>query len=141
MRVKSQRIVIPGRTKEYSETKTCRAGSCRGTTWEGKPYCLDHVKRHPYVQQLLTRLENRIIEDERIRKLGSCAVDVDNPGITLKEIIRILKANKIRTEERLERDLQLPMNLIHSYCVALQKRGMVKIKMKSCGRQQVTLLS
>jgi hypothetical protein len=44
---------------------------CTQSTREGKPYCPDHVENHPYVQDLLNRME---------------AVGITGPGIEVQGV-------------------------------------------------------
>lgn len=134
----SLRVVSPVYTGDASGVKDCNIQGCRKITSGGKPYCDNHVDLNPYVQGLHQDLLQRKAEDTRVLKEGSVAVNIQ--GITIKEILRILRQNGTRTEERLEKDLQLPKSMIHGYVCALQNRGIVKITMSLRGGMLVNFL-
>jgi len=134
----SLRVVLPVYTADRSEVKDCEVTGCRHITSGGKPYCDKHVSLNPYVQGIWKQLAQRAEEDGRVLMEGSIAVNIQ--GITIQEILRVVKQNGKRTEERLEKDLQLPRSMIHNYVCALQTRGIVKITMSIRGGMLVNFL-
>jgi len=134
----SIRVVPAYYAKEKSTVKNCEISGCRHITSGGKPYCEKHIAHNSYPQEIWKRLEEREAEDLRVKKEGSIAVNLH--GITTQEILRILRQNGKRTEERLEKDLQLPRSMIHNYVCALQKQGIVKITMSVRGGMLVNFL-
>jgi predicted HTH transcriptional regulator len=121
-----------------NQTRICQEEGCFETTRERKPYCTDHFKQHPYVQQLLKQLSERDAEDRRVLMEGSIAVNLD--GITVKEIIQLLKQKGPRTEQRLIRELHLDSSMVHNYVVALRKKGLIKNRTTPRFDQVITLV-
>jgi predicted transcriptional regulator len=63
-------------------------------------------------------------EDESVRSVGSKAVNLD--GITVREILLHLRQGGTRTEERLEREMQLDKVIVHNYLVRLSMEGVIR---------------
>jgi hypothetical protein len=103
----------------------CEAPGCIQATREGKAYCSDHVEMHPYVQDLIARLEQREAEDERVAKRGPRAVNLQ--GITSQEILQHLAFHGPRTEERLCRELNLDVKTLQGYVQALRRKKLVTL--------------
>jgi hypothetical protein len=112
-----------------NQTRTCATKGCPETTREGKIYCTNHVEKHPYVKHLLDRMADRDKEDHNVKMRGPKAVNME--GITVAEIMLHLRQNGPRTEERLQRELQIDKSIIHNYVVALNQRGLVKFDVTS----------
>jgi hypothetical protein len=107
------------------------------TTREGKPYCPDHVERHPYVQSILDVLAEREAETNRVRKKGSSAVDP--AGLTAQELVLHLSLHGSRTVERLSREFQLESRVIEDYVDALRVQGKVVLGRTTRGSTVVRL--
>ena len=105
------------------QTKVCDFDDCTQTTRENKAFCTDHIEKQPYVQDLMKRMLAREQEDFRVRCEGS--VSVNFHGITVNEILLHLRQSGPRTEERLQRELQLEKSILYNYIIALQKKGLV----------------
>lgn len=103
----------------------CEAAGCVHATREGKAYCSDHVEMHPYVQDLIARLDQRESEDERVQKRGPRAVNLQ--GITTQEILQHLAFHGPRTEERLCRELNLEVKTLQGYVQALRRKKLVTL--------------
>jgi predicted transcriptional regulator len=80
---------------------------------------------HPYVQDLIARLEQRESEDERVHKRGPRAVNLQ--GITTQEILQHLAFHGPRTEERLCRELNLEVKTLQGYVQALRRKKLVTL--------------
>lgn len=106
------------------QTRHCEAEGCRAATREGKPFCSEHVERHPYVQQVLAQLERRETEEARVFDQGARAVDP--AGITSQEILQFLRVHGPRTVPRLARELNLEVKTITGYVRALERRKVVE---------------
>lgn len=103
----------------------CEAPGCNQATREGKAYCSDHVEMHPYVQDLIMRLEEREAEDERVNRRGPRAVNLQ--GITTQEILQHLAFHGPRTEERLCRELNLEVKTLQGYVQAMRRKKLVTL--------------
>lgn len=103
----------------------CEAPGCNQATREGKAYCSDHVEMHPYVQDLIMRLEEREAEDERVHRRGARAVNLQ--GITTQEILQHLAFHGPRTEERLCRELNLDVKTLQGYVQAMRRKKLVTL--------------
>jgi hypothetical protein len=108
----------------HTEVRMCKVGSCQEATREGKTFCTEHIEFQPYIQDLVKRMTDRAQEDESVRSVGSKAVNLD--GITVKEILLHLKQGGTRTEERLEREVQLDKVIVHNYLVRLSMEGVIR---------------
>lgn len=104
--------------------RVCDVPGCFENTREGKIYCSDHVENQPYIKELVRRIQDRMEEDELVRREGSNAVNLT--GITSKEIKLQLQYCGTRTEERLTRELQIDKTVVHNYAIRLQKEGVVR---------------
>lgn len=105
------------------QTRYCEAEGCGVATREGKPYCSEHVERHPYVQQVLAQLERRETEEARVNQVGARAVDPQ--GITAQEILQFIRLHGPRTVPRLARELNLEVKTVTGYVRALERRKVV----------------
>ncbi len=118
-------------------TRFCDISGCTQTTREWKPFCPDHVERHPYVQSILSTLAEREDEEEKVRQRGPKAV---NPtGLTAKELVLHLSLHGARTVERLSRELQLDSKVLDGYVGALVRRGVVALGRTNRGSTVVRL--
>jgi hypothetical protein len=102
----------------------CKVEGCTEATNGCKDFCSDHVEYHPYVRNLMRRLNLREHEDEEVRREGSTVVNME--GITVKEILLHLTLSGPRTEERLAREVQVDQVIIHNCLVRLSKEGIIK---------------
>ncbi len=108
-----------------SETKICEAPGCNKSTREKKPFCSDHVEMHPYVQELLKAMADQAAEQEKVdQKISAQHVPADS--LTVQEIINHIKVHGSRTVERLARELNFEVELIHRYVNTLVSRGVLK---------------
>jgi len=72
-------------TETYvQKTKRCDVFGCIELTRENKPFCLEHIERAPYVQDLLRRMEERVKLDQEVETDHQKA-DLDS--ITAREIV------------------------------------------------------
>lgn len=106
------------------EVRTCKVTACQEATREGKIFCTDHIEFQPYVRDLIQRMTARDQEDVSVLEEGSSAVNLQ--GITVKEILLHLRQSGSRTEERLEREVQLDRAIIHNYLVRLSMEGIIR---------------
>ena len=105
------------------QTRHCEMEGCGAATREGKPFCSEHVERHPYVQQVLAQLERRETEESRVFEQGARAVDPS--GITAQEILQFIRVHGPRTVPRLARELNLEVKTVTGYVRALERRKVV----------------
>ena len=130
-------IVRSGKTTTSASANACGSSGCLHSTREGKPYCPDHVKEHPYVQGILSTLQDVHAEREKVRERGARAVDLK--GLTTKELLLHLTLNGARTIERLARELQLDSVVLNGYVRALVKQGVVDLGRTNRGSTVVKL--
>jgi hypothetical protein len=130
----------PGMFSNASDqrTRTCSVDGCFETTRERKIYCTDHVEQQPYIQELLAQIHERESEDNKVMMEGPSAVNMG--GITIKEILLLLKQRGPRTEERLTRELHLEKSMVHNYVVALNKKGIVEYHSTARFDQSIALV-
>lgn len=122
-----------------SETKTCEAPGCSKSTREKKPFCSDHVEMHPYVQELLKAVADQTAEQKKVdQKISAQHVPADS--LTVQEIINHIKVHGSRTVERLARELNFEVELIHRYVNTLISRGVLKIGRTKRGSTIVSLV-
>ena len=132
------KAILPlGDSGENHSTRVCEKRGCIKTTWELKPYCPDHFDEHPYVQEILAALDEDEAEQEKVRKKGPAAVDLN--GMTAKEIRRTLILNGARTVERLSRELQLEADTVKSYVKSMQEKGQVVLGRTTRGSTTVRI--
>lgn len=127
-----------GNNTSLTGTRGCHSSGCSHTTREGKPYCPDHVGQHPYVQEILSALEERRAEDDKVRARGARAVNLK--GLTAKEILLHLTLHGSRTIERLSRELQIDNEVLLGYVRALVKRGVIDLGRTNRGSTVVKLV-
>jgi hypothetical protein len=134
--LKALRIAVEN---SVSKARTCTVESCTFITREGKDYCPTHVGLHPYVRSLVQRIEDRVKEDELVRRKGSSVVNLE--GITVSEILLCLRHGGTRTEERLTRDTQLDKTIIHNYLIRLSMEGLIRFGRTSRNNISVCLVN
>lgn len=61
----------PENLSSLQRRRWCSEPGCERTTKEGKPYCRDHVANHPYVVDLLARIENGDEKNDIVRDLST----------------------------------------------------------------------
>lgn len=101
----------------------CALEGCRDHTRERKPYCTEHLEHQPYVLSLLSRIGGRREEEERVRRAGARGVDPD--GINARDILVVLRVAGGRTAESLACALQIDLELMEAYFLALERRGLI----------------
>jgi len=108
----------------HFKTRICKEESCRQSTNGSKDFCTDHLEYHPYVRNLLERINARKKEDEEVRRRGSRSVNME--GISVKEILLHLRLYGPRTAERLTRETQLDQVIMYNYLVRLSLEGIIR---------------
>ncbi len=111
----------------------CEVSGCDNSTREGKPYCTDHVMRHPYVKMVAKVIEGREREILNVAKRGHRAVDVY--GSIAQEIVSYLKVHGTKTIKRIARDHGMKPETTRSYCDALRRAGIVILGCNKRGNQ------
>ena len=119
-----------------SETKTCHYAGCNKSTRGDKGYCLIHVAHNLYANHVMKELENREYEDTQVKLKGSYKANLN--GITAKEILLELNQHGPRTINRLSRELNIELGLIHSYVVALKKCNKIRVSVTRRGATVIT---
>jgi len=120
--------VVPGRLPDperYLRPPSCDLPDCDRSTKERKPYCPDHVDRHPYVAKLVEVIEAAEREMDAVRRRGSRAVTPD--GLHAQEVLREVQAHGERTFKRLARDLRMEPRVVQDYCRALARQGLLEV--------------
>ena len=49
---------------------TAYCKECKLPTKEGKPFCVKHLDRNPYIKEVMARISEKELEDEKARLLG-----------------------------------------------------------------------
>ena len=106
-------------------------------TREGKPFCSEHVEKHPYVQNVLKQLDTRDAEDAAVLEKGESAANL--AGITAHELLQQLELNGPRTVQRLARELNIDHKIVTGYVNALSKRGLVETDLTRRGSTVVMI--
>ncbi|RMG10021.1 MAG: hypothetical protein D6731_18455 [Planctomycetota bacterium] len=101
----------------------CEAPGCGLATRAGKPFCSEHVERHPYIARLVEQLAAREEEERLVRERGVAAVASD--GLTAAEILAFLRVHGDRSVPRLARDLNMDLETLELYVDALVARGLL----------------
>ncbi len=132
------RTVLPERERPWRpETRQCEVAGCTRTTRERKPYCSAHVAQHPYVQHIMSLLDDVADEHARVLEEGPRAVDVQ--GITVQEIVQVLEQQGQRSVPRLAKDLNLDVRVMSGYVKALHLHEMVHLSLNERRTTQVSL--
>jgi hypothetical protein len=116
---------MPRWARERPVTRHCQQPLCGTATRQGKPFCSAHVDEHPYVKNLLARIDGKHAEEARVRDRGSRAVDPN--GLTSQEILRFLIVHGERTVPRLARDLNVDLGTLRAYVSALARKHRVSL--------------
>lgn len=125
---------VPDQKRPRSQATQCEASGCDQATREGKPYCLDHVKSMPYVNEVLSRLNEQQKEIRAVQRRGPRAADVDGSNCT--ELLRHLEIHGPRTIERLRREVFSTIEdagVVRSFAKALEKAGKVYLRENTRG--------
>ncbi len=112
--------------------RRCEQDDCNSATQGGKPFCTEHVTEHPYVQEVMASLARRELEETRVAKVGSRAVDVT--GITSQEILGYLAVHGPSTSRRLAHELNINTLVLDGYLKAQKRRKLVKFTTNRRGR-------
>ena len=131
------KAIAPPPSTHNATTRSCEQPSCFKSTREGKPFCPDHVEQHSYVKNILGILAEREAEEERVRKSGPEAVDIE--GLTATELVLHLSLHGSRTVERLSREFQLESRVMQNYVQALEIQGKVVLGRTTRGSTVVRL--
>ena len=106
------------------DTRHCEGKGCKKATTGRKPFCVDHVERQPYVQELQGRIQKRSQEWEHVGRRGARAVDP--AGLTAVEIVQYVRVHGPCTIKRLAKDLSLERSLLESFVRALTSRRLLR---------------
>jgi hypothetical protein len=123
--------------RERPVPRHCEVPACGVATRAGKPYCSEHVDRHPYVSELLAQIAAREAEEAQVRARGAAAVDLD--GLTATEVLTFLRVHGERSVPRLARDLNMDLRTVAHYVSALARRGEVELGENRRGKTLVAL--
>lgn len=105
--------------------EACHVDGCGRPTTERKPYCIEHIDRLPYVQELQAQLAHRDAEEVAASsRRGWRAVDTD--GSRAREIIDQLAVRGAQTPKRLAITVEIRPNSLENYLGALERAGLVK---------------
>mgnify|MGYP003573227232 FL=1 len=115
----------------------CEAQGCAKATRSGKPYCPVHVALHPYVQSLLTEIDQREREVEKVARRGTRAVDCEGP--TVQDIVTYLQVHGDRTVPGLAREMNIDCATLEAFVKALRRRGLVETEVNRRGATVVAL--
>jgi hypothetical protein len=107
------------------DTRHCEEFGCKKATTGRKPFCVEHVERLPYVQELQDRILDRQDEWEQVRSRGARAVDPS--GLTALEIHQYVRVHGPCTIKRLAKDLSLSRSLLESYVRVLSSRRLLRV--------------
>ena len=116
--------------------RECAVAGCATTTHDAKPYCVDHVELTPYAHGLLEQLALQALEEERVAREGSSAVDLE--GLTARSLLQQLELGPLSLA-RLARKLFLSQEVALGYTLALQEAGRVTSSSSREGRPLLAL--
>lgn len=123
--------------RERPVTRHCEVPDCGVATRAGKPFCSNHVEKHPYIQELLHIMMDSEIEEARVRQIGPRAVAAD--GLNSLEIVRFVRVNGERTVPRLARDLNMDLPTLEAYVKALKRRRLIRLGKNKRGTPLISL--
>lgn len=118
--------------------RACLVGGCLEIPTEGKPYCVDHLARLPYVDRLQESLARRRAEIARASRPESWT-GIDVRGVVAKEILDEIGPHGAMTPERLAQRVAIPRRALSNYLLALERAGLVEIGMVGERRRTVVL--
>ena len=122
----------PPKRCEFVNSRGIRCGE---PTRERKPFCPEHVEEHPYIQQLIAKIEDKEREEERVAEFGEFEIAEDS--LTSQEILAQLSIYGARTVERLARDMNLGIPIIEHYVSKLAREGKIELGSSSRGKTVV----
>ena len=97
--------------------------SCGSYTQEGKPFCSEHVERHSYIAELLSKLAEKDAEINRVRHQGPSGISENS--IIAKDILIRIRVDDAKTAEGLAKELGLDTPLIREYINYLMDRNKI----------------
>jgi len=103
----------------------------------GKPECVDHLSKRPYVATLMAEMLQHEKEERRVEKQGSRAVKLD--GLHVSEILIELRMHGPKTVGGLVRNTQFSEVVVRACLQKMQRAKMVKIYQDMCGRPVAVL--
>jgi len=116
----------------------CGVEGCHRATREGKPYCYEHVERHPYVQELLLKLGAMDDEVEQVRKRGARVENAWGP-LACEVVVKLRERGGSATCERLSRDLQRDPDVVRALLWMLRRVGRLVLTKTERGATVATL--
>ena len=115
------RCTPPHREATYRPTTIhCQAYRCKTATTGGKPYCHDHIRHMPLVQQV----ERELADYERLSRTGRIKPD----DVIAQEILAILSEGLL-SSARIARRMHTEVDpeRVKEYLVVLERAGLVDV--------------
>ncbi len=107
------------------ESSVCAVLACPNATSEGKPYCMAHLDRLPYVKRVKTELAQRDAEAAAALSRKRWR-ELDPTGSRAGELLEELALGGAQTVERLAVKLQIPVRAVLGYARSLEHAGLVR---------------
>lgn len=124
-----------------AKRSTSRARSmckhCNKPTHEGKPECVEHLGRRPYIAALLQKMKQHEKDASRIEKQGTRAVHLD--GLHVSEILNDLHMHGPKTIAGLCRATQFSEAIILACVRKMRKEELIKMLTNRRGDTVITL--
>ncbi|HZU99633.1 MAG TPA: hypothetical protein VFF73_23180 [Planctomycetota bacterium] len=106
--------VFPKRLREARTS--CTVAGCPNDTNGRKPFCIEHLDRLPYVQELLAELSRR-------------EVGIDGAGHA-EDVLDHLELHGTATLGRLAREVHVPKKKLETCVAALERAGIVETEQR-----------
>jgi DNA-binding transcriptional ArsR family regulator len=123
----------------HRESIACALEGCQQTTSLRKPYCAEHVDELPYARALIEVLIRQTLEEERVARFGSTAVNLQ--GLTVEQLLQHLDQHGPTTTTGLGRALFLSESVVFAYALSLADAGLVCTRRGSKGKVLISLTS
>ena len=114
------RVPVPSTGK--AANPRCNEKSCKRTTREGKPYCSDHVELSTYVKTILTQLDLRDSEAERL----AAGKTIARRGHLIRETLLMLTQGSY-TAAKLSRLMDIGHKAAETLIRIMDKQGLAKM--------------
>lgn len=110
---------------------------CGGETSGRKPFCVDHLARLPYVQDLLDQIAEMEGEIERVRQEGKDGADPR--GLFAYELMIKLTSDKMgsSTVKKIAREMRMRWSIVGAFFLALE--GLERVSLSRTPRGSIVV--
>lgn len=122
-------------TERSRSSGPCKTFGCRNITFDGKPFCHDHVEKNPRAAEIMSRLALKAAESDAVAERGRRAVDLSGPVI--EDMVTSMAWRGRTTQREAATEAGLSMKATLAFLNALVSAGVLLARP---GRKATTYL-